>query len=114
MTVAPLDPVALMRRIEQLFTPLAGEKGVRIALRIADQPPALIHADERLLERVFSNLVANALKFTPRDGCVTLGLVRADESQVEFSVADTGQGIPADQLEAVFEFPQKKVVPRKF
>jgi signal transduction histidine kinase len=59
-------------------------------------------ADMVLLDRVLMNLIGNALKFTPAGGRITLGAVAAGDD-VEFFVKDTGPGIPADKLDAVFE-----------
>jgi signal transduction histidine kinase len=54
------------------------------------------------LDRVLSNLIGNALKFTPREGKITLGAIDRG-AEVEFFVRDTGPGIPADKVDAVFE-----------
>ena len=59
-------------------------------------------ADSSLLRRVVENLLSNAWKFTPEGGAVTAS-VKAEGDALLFTVADTGPGIPAGQLEAVFE-----------
>ena len=54
------------------------------------------------LERIFANLLYNAIKFTPKQGCITLSSAsRAGE--VTVSVADTGPGIPAAEVPSLFE-----------
>jgi len=58
--------------------------------------------DKPLLERVLVNLVGNSLKFTPKGGSVEIGARKVGDN-AEFWVLDTGPGIPADQLSAVFE-----------
>ena len=58
--------------------------------------------DGALLDRVLMNLIGNALKFTPSGGRITIGATAVD-SDVEFFVRDTGPGIPADKVDAVFE-----------
>ncbi len=58
--------------------------------------------DAGLIERVLMNLSGNALKFTPENGKITLGCARIG-ADVEFSVSDTGPGIPVDKQEAVFD-----------
>ena len=69
-------------------------------------PPGLVvHADREKAEQILLNLLSNANKFTPAGGSVTLhAMVAADRGDaVEISVADTGVGIPDDQLAGVFE-----------
>jgi len=62
----------------------------------------VIHADRERLLQVFSNLIGNALKFTPRGGKVTL-VAEQEGNDVRFAVIDTGPGISATQLPHVFE-----------
>jgi signal transduction histidine kinase len=64
--------------------------------------PVRVHADPNRLQQVFSNLVQNAVKFSPREGRVTVSMV-ADGAAVTTSVRDHGVGIPADTLPHVFE-----------
>jgi signal transduction histidine kinase len=61
-----------------------------------------ISADERRLRQVVFNLLSNAVKFTPRDGRIDVS-ARLDGGEVEIAVADTGPGIPAEELETIFE-----------
>jgi signal transduction histidine kinase len=63
--------------------------------------PILMGDGDRLAQ-VFINLVDNALKFTPRDGTVTIRAVR-DKGEVQVAVSDTGQGIPAEALPHIFD-----------
>jgi two-component system sensor histidine kinase BaeS len=59
-------------------------------------------ADERWLHQVVTNLLGNALKFTPADGLVTVR-TRQDGADAVLTVSDTGVGIPASELPHVFE-----------
>jgi signal transduction histidine kinase len=61
----------------------------------------VVFADASLMRRIFQNLIANAIKFTPR-GKVIIG-ARGLDDVIECWVSDNGAGIPADQLEKVFE-----------
>jgi signal transduction histidine kinase len=61
-----------------------------------------MRADPGKLRQVLLNLVSNAAKFTPHGGTITLAC-EADDRDVRITVRDTGIGIPADQLDAVFE-----------
>lgn len=64
--------------------------------------PVRVRGDRALLERMVTNLVGNAVKFTPAGGWVRVGLQR-DDGGVVLTVADTGIGIPADELPRLFE-----------
>jgi signal transduction histidine kinase len=52
--------------------------------------------------QVFANVIANAIKFTPRDGKISIHGERV-EDELRFCVSDTGSGIPAHMLESIFE-----------
>ncbi len=67
--------------------------------------------DQKLLNQVFTNLVGNAIKFTPSGGTISISAVYEDKN-VKISVEDTGCGIPSDSLERIFEkFEQAKNIP---
>jgi len=100
---AAVQPGSILRRTTRLFQPMADEKGVAIETRLAEGAPASFEADERLVERLVHNLVANAIKFTPRGGLVLIEACAAGPDRVEFVVTDTGPGIPEAQRAAVFE-----------
>jgi signal transduction histidine kinase len=100
----PLDPADMVADVTRLLSPLAAQAGVQIAAK----PPvdALeVEADRQGLRQVLINLLANALKATPRGGRVTVSW-QADGPAVRLMVADTGPGIaPAElaRLQAPFE-----------
>lgn len=81
--------------------PVAGTSSTQLVNRIPEEFD--IHADASLLRRVFQNLVANAIKYTPR-GEIVIGArrIEADDS-AECWVSDNGAGIPADRLGAIFD-----------
>jgi two-component system phosphate regulon sensor histidine kinase PhoR len=70
-------------------------------MRVPDAP-LTVWGDERLLQRVVSNLVDNAFKYTPEGGCVTLQ-ARIETGRVIVEVSDTGPGIPLEAQPYVFE-----------
>lgn len=72
-----------------------------VALRTVAAPGLVLVTDRRLLSRVLRNLLTNAVKFTDHGEIVLRA--EADGEVVRFDVHDTGLGIPADQLDAVFE-----------
>ncbi len=98
----PLVPV--LDEVLSLYRAVADTKGVALVLDVARPEAWYLNGDPLRLKQVISNLVDNALKFT-ESGSVTLS-VHA-ETALTISVTDTGVGIPADQLERIFdEFSQ--------
>jgi signal transduction histidine kinase len=79
----------------------ATRRGVHLSSSLPAHPPAAT-ADGERLRWVFSQLVENAIKFTPSGGSVTVSAGLVGE-RVRCSVADTGQGIPAEKLPELFE-----------
>jgi signal transduction histidine kinase len=80
----------------------AARNGVEVAVDIGNGDAGSIVADERKLKQVVFNLLANAVKFTPSGGHVRVSAT-TDENGLEVAVCDTGPGIPADELDQIFE-----------
>lgn len=97
----PTEPVALLQRIAARYRHQAEQQGIAIEVRAAKDLPE-IEVDSERLTQVLSNLVSNALRFTPTDGTITLSVTRAGAT-VLLRVADTGQGIPPDALPRIFD-----------
>jgi signal transduction histidine kinase len=95
------DVAALLGEVEEAFAPLAAEKEIRLEFAAPAALPS-VRMDHGQILRVLSNLVGNAVKFTPEGGTITVG-ADMHEGEVRFRVSDTGPGIPADQLPHVFE-----------
>ncbi|HEV58473.1 MAG TPA: PAS domain-containing protein [Phycisphaerales bacterium] len=81
--------------------PLAAKKDITLECQIGENLPP-IEVDPQKLQSVFTNLVNNAIKFTPEGGRVTIS-VEAQEDTLLCRVTDTGLGIPEDDLEKIFE-----------
>lgn len=97
---APLKLRSVAEQIMELYEPLADSAGVRLSGELAETPT--IEADADLLVEALSNLVDNAIKFTPEGGAVLLRLsTRAEGPRVE--VIDSGPGVPAGERTAVLE-----------
>ena len=94
-------PERLLERALELMAPLAEEKGVRLDTSAEPALPPVLADRDRVLQ-VFSNLIGNALKFTPPGGSVRAS-ARAGVEEVVFQVADTGCGIPAAELPHIFD-----------
>jgi signal transduction histidine kinase len=99
----PLNEV--VTRIRDQYDAEAQRRGVRLEASLHEPLPA-VDADPVAVERILTNLVYNALKFTPRGGRVTIGSV-AHEREVVVNVVDTGPGIPPEQIPRLFERYQK-------
>ena len=96
-----LDLAALACDVADSFRPLAWEQSITLEVS-APAAMASVTADSGRLEQVLINLLHNALKFTPQGGVIKID-VRDVADEVEVSVADTGPGIPANQLHLLFE-----------
>jgi PAS domain S-box-containing protein len=90
----------LLEQALELFRPIAKDRSIALATNVSDV--AILWADAGQVLRVLSNLLANALKFTPAGGKVSIKVDRV-EDHARFAVSDTGPGIPPDQLDHVFE-----------
>lgn len=95
-----VDVSSAVRLVLELSGHLLGTKPVRIINQIPDDLPPVL-GDEQRLEQVLYNLVGNAIKYTS-EGKIILSATML-ENQIRIQVVDTGQGIPAEQLEHIFE-----------
>ncbi|SDO69262.1 PAS domain S-box-containing protein [Methylobacterium phyllostachyos] len=90
----------------ELLAPRAQDKGIEIALDVAEGFPAGLVGDADRVRQILINLAGNAIKFTDRGGVgVSLSFARAETGpgEVVLAVADTGPGIPEDRLPILFE-----------
>lgn len=94
------DLTELVSTIVHQFEPLASSFGVEITAQV--EATIEVDANEGQLRRALSNLVENAVKFTPRGGQVSID-ASSQGHCVDIRVQDTGRGIPADALEHIFE-----------
>jgi signal transduction histidine kinase len=98
---APVDVGGLLREVQATFERNLAGRTLALRFDVAAKLPT-ITADRVWLERALSNLISNAVRFTPDCGSVTVSAVTADTG-VEISVADTGIGIDASLLDELFE-----------
>ena len=101
LKMSAVDVGALLRGIVEKFTPQAQKAGVRLQVDAPDDLPSLTGDGDRLAQ-VFTNLVDNALKFTPAEGQVTLSAKNAG-AEMELSITDTGSGVPEEALPRLFD-----------
>lgn len=96
----PLSLVPYLRVLADAFTPLAERKAITFR-RIFPDEPMVVSADPEHLEKVFTNLLSNAFKFTPEGGLIVL-MVSGTAEAVTVVVRDNGPGIPAAEQAHVF------------
>jgi len=101
---APFDLHEALTKLADLMRVRADDKGLNLVLDIAGGLPANVFGDRLRLEQALMNLVGNAVKFTAR-GSVRLAALPDPQvpGMLRFDVVDTGIGIAADKLEAIFE-----------
>ena len=95
-----LELAGLVASVQQRFEAEAHRRGIAVEYR--NREPVHVKGDRLALERVISNLLQNALKFTPGGGRITLEVVRRGGEAV-VNIADSGPGIEPDQRDALFE-----------
>ncbi len=91
----------LVQDIAQKFRPEADRRELTIEWDVPQDSPYIL-ADIGLIERVFENLIENAIRYTPEGGTIRLS-VMAGQEFVSAQVADTGRGIPASHLPKIFD-----------
>jgi signal transduction histidine kinase len=110
-----LQPVLLpplVERVVESFRPAAEQKSLSITLNVDQNVPA-VSADPDRLQQIVSNLISNAVKFTPNGGHVDVRLAQQADAAV-LQVSDDGIGIPADFLPHAFDrFRQRDGAPTR-
>lgn len=97
-----LPLVTLAKEVAESMRPVAAEKPISLDVASAD-PRVMAWADRDRVMQVLINLVGNALKFTPPRGKVTVAVERSGDEWVQISVADTGPGVPAEEVNRLFD-----------
>lgn len=94
-----LDACEEIHKIIDFYDALAAERGVTVTC----EGNETVLADPMLFQRAVSNLLSNAIRYTPRGGAIIFGLRRLDSRQVEVACTDTGIGIASEQLPRIFD-----------
>ena len=121
LTVAPFSPVELLQEIATTVKPMIDKKKISVELDVPPNGVAPFRADVFRMRQVISNLLDNAIKFTPQGGKVTLSLreLMSDDGraagsvgavlfadprrEVQFDIRDTGPGIADSEHEKIFD-----------
>ena len=99
------DIVPFLAESMRIFKANAESLGIRI-IEEGLEYPLVTWFDPDIIQKILSNLMSNALKFTPKGGIIVLELdeqVNDDEQYIRISVSDNGKGIPEDKFEAIFD-----------
>ena len=111
LQLRPVDPRALLERTALAYMALAEENGVQLAVKAANNLPA-IEVDVERMTQVLHNLVSNALRYTPKGGQIVLEAEEVKNGRFDnghykrfstLTVSDTGSGIPAADLPLIFD-----------
>lgn len=97
----PVDLVEVVRAAERAILPRVRSAEISLEMDLLPSP-LVVQGDAEKLERALLNLMSNAVKFTPRLGRVTIRLRTKDEAWAVVTVADTGYGIPPEDLDRLF------------
>lgn len=98
---ARTDVAELFDQVIETMQPIASAASLELSISDgSDVPPVYVDADR--ITRVFSNLIGNAVKFTPAGGQIIVRAQRLGE-EVRFTVADTGPGIPPERVSQIFQ-----------
>lgn len=102
LELTPIPLASLVRGVMSMVEQAANAKGVSMTL-LAEEPILPVLGHESMLEQVVTNLLDNAIKYTPSGGHTTITLSQADEETVQVAITDTGMGIPPKHLPRLFE-----------
>ena len=95
------DPGELAAGVAELYEPVSEEKGLDFAAELADG--LTLRGNHGFIAQALANLLDNAVKYTPAGGAVMLRVRRRAAGEIEFSVTDTGPGVPEQDRERVVD-----------
>ena len=105
LSITAFDLLLLLQTLQEMFQIRATAKNLSLQFDVADNVPQYIFSDESKLRQILINLLGNAIKFTQVGG-VILTVARQpldNQTQLQFTVRDTGKGIPETEKENIFE-----------
>lgn len=98
----PCTPASEIAKAAELYRPLFEARGLHFTLKISSDLPPQATLDAQRLRQCLSNLLSNALKYTPR-GDVTLHASLAPDNRIHIIVSDTGPGISVKEADGIFQ-----------
>jgi signal transduction histidine kinase len=97
----PLGLGAVLDETVELMRSKAADQGISLRLEVQSELPPIL-ADSRSMEEVFTNLISNAINYSPDGGTVIVS-AKSHGDYLEVRVSDTGVGIPAEELSKIFD-----------
>jgi len=97
-----LDAVSVLEALWEIFVPIFNEKGVHLHIEASNEEE-LFKADKDRLMQILSNVLNNALKYTPSGKNVTISIVKELEDYIGFRIQDEGTGMAEDDIPFIFE-----------
>ena len=92
----------LIQDVHQKNLIMAKSKNIDMKLHLSDCCP-MVNADLSMMEKVFQNLIDNAIKFTPEGGSIDLFVDQSGNKEISVKIKDSGAGIPGDQIPFIFD-----------
>ena len=102
LEATPCHPDAIAKEVVELLQPIAKEQSILLTINIIEPIPQIFGDRDKLIQ-IFTNLINNALKFTPPNGTVIVEMYYQSDEIIYVSVSDTGCGIHSDEHQTVFE-----------
>jgi two-component system, chemotaxis family, sensor kinase Cph1 len=96
------DVRLILQEVIDILKPIATEKRIRIEALLTEEP-CFAEVDRGAIHQIFSNILGNAVKFTPNNGKITLTLERFSPESIKATIADNGPGIAPSSLEQIFD-----------
>ncbi len=101
LNLVSADIIKIIKSVLDITQPQYERKKISVEI-VSNKQEIFMKIDTNFIERVFINLIGNAIKFTPENGKITIGAEEQDKKYLLY-VKDTGEGIPAEHLKTIFE-----------
>ena len=109
LLIKPINIASITQKTLHTYDTFAKLKGINFMISIPND--ILINGDERAFEMIIRNLVSNAIKYTNRDGTISINAIVDNNQFAKITISDNGIGIPPEILQTLFSFSENQ--PRK-
>lgn len=103
VNLEPCKPDELLKSVQDMLSKAALDKGIILSVELDPMLPPVLMGDPQRLQQIMINLTNNAIKFSNSGANVRLSLMSHGDAQWQIHVADTGEGIPQESLEYIFD-----------